>query len=237
MELEGRRCIVTGASAGIGRAVAVALAARGVSVGMCARREVALRETADLCAGHGVKVHAGVCDIADADAVASFVAESVSALGGLDVLINNAGALGPRAPVRELSVDDFRDCVHTNVVGTFTVTRAALPHLLVARPGAILNLSSGLGRFGVARSSAYCASKFAIEGFTQSLADEHPGEELVVLAVSPGMVATDMLRSYLETPDVSDHVAADDVARGFVQLIERLGPTWTGRSVEIADYR
>jgi NAD(P)-dependent dehydrogenase (short-subunit alcohol dehydrogenase family) len=111
-----------------------------------------------------------------------------------------------------------------------------LPYLLRAAPGVLINLSSGLGRFGVRQVSAYCASKFAIEGFTQSLADEHPGTELVVMAVSPGMVATDMLRAYLDTQDVDAHLNPDRVGAGFVQLLEMANPGWTGRSVDIEEF-
>ncbi len=111
-----------------------------------------------------------------------------------------------------------------------------MPHLIKAAPGLVIHLSSGLGRFGVARSTAYCASKFAVEGLNQALADEHPGSELITLAVGPGMVATEMLSAYLEGADLSCYMPPDRVGEGFAELIERAGPAWTGRSLDIEDF-
>jgi len=108
--------------------------------------------------------------------------------------------------------------------------------LLRAEPGVLINLSSGLGRFGVRQVSAYCASKFAIEGFSQSLADEHPGTDLVVMAVAPGMVATDMLRAFLDTPDVDAYLEPSQVGEGFIKLLSAADAGWTGRSLDIEEF-
>ena len=113
------------------------------------------------------------------------------------------------------------------------MTRAALPHLSESEAGVLINISSGLGRFGVAKSSAYCASKFAVEGFTQALADECSGSSLTVVSLAPGMVATDMLKTYLEDDDVSAYLDPKDVASGIGRLLEDVSPAFNGRALDI----
>ena len=236
MEIKDRTFMITGASQGIGRSLALALSAAGAKVAVCARNEAALLELAREIESGGGQVFARTCDIGDREGVESFVHEAQKALGSLDGLINNAGDLGPRLDVSEYPAERFEEVLRVNVIGTLNCTQAALAHLLKAEPGLVINISSGLGRFGVAKVSAYCASKFAIEGFSQSLADEHPGTALVVMAVAPGMVATDMLRAFLDTPDVDSYLEPKQVGEGFVKLISGIDSGWTGRSLDIESF-
>jgi len=231
-----QRVLVTGASSGIGRALALRLARDGVQVAVCARRGDALE---GLCAeGDALqgRIVGRTCDIRDSASIEDFVSWAMAELGGLDVLVNNAGALGPRSPIREISVEQFDDVMQTNVVGLFAMTRAALPSLCESEAGLVINISSGLGRFGVANSSAYCASKFAVEGFTQSLADEYADSNLVSVALSPGMVATEMLQNYLEQEDVSAYLAPEDVAEGITRLIGKVTHAYNGRALDIDEF-
>lgn len=231
-----KRVLVTGASSGIGRALALCLARDGAQVAVCARRAEALADLCDEGRGTQGRIVGRSCDIRDRSSIEDFVSWATSELGGLDVLVNNAGALGPRNPIREISVEEFDDVIQTNVVGLFAMTKAALPALCQEGAGLVINISSGLGRFGVANSSAYCASKFAVEGFTQSLADEYAGSELVAVALSPGMVATGMLQNYLGEEDVSAYLDPNDVAAGISRLIEDATPAYNGRALDIDEF-
>ena len=236
MEIQGKTAIVTGASQGIGRSLAMALGSAGAQVAICARNEARLEEVAREIESQGGRVFSRSCDISDRDACEGFVDAVLGAFGRLDILINNAGALGPRSMVLDYPAHIFEEVVKTNIVGTFSLTQIALPHLLKSEPGVVLNLSSGLGRFGVREVSAYCASKFAIEGFSQSLADEYPGESLISMAVAPGMVATDMLKAFLDQDDVSSYLDPERVGEGFVELLKLADAGWTGRSLDIEEF-
>ena len=234
--IEGLKVVITGASAGIGNALSKELARRGAALAVCARRAEALRALEQEHGEQPGSIRGFVCDVSKPKQVLDFANAAADHLGGVDVLINNAGYLGPRARVEDHDIEEFAKVLNTNVLGLFALTKSCLKHLVSAPPGIVINVSSGLGRFGVARSSSYCASKFAVEGFTQSLCDEYDGETLISLAMSPGMVATDMLSAYMDGADVSEHRAASDVALGFVRVIERAGPGWTGRSLNIEDF-
>ncbi|MBR57190.1 MAG: oxidoreductase [Myxococcales bacterium] len=236
MALHTKRVLVTGASAGIGRATARLLVEAGAHVAACARRGDALESLRTEVEGSPGKLYTHVCDVSKADSVINFVESSREQLGGFDTLLNNAGLLGPRVGVASYPVEDFQAVLDVNVFGLFLMTRTCLPELTSGGMGLVINVSSGLGRFGVADSSAYCASKFAVEGFTQSLADEYPKEELVAVTLSPGMVATDMLRNYLGEEDVSQYLDPTDVANGILNIIDSAEPGWTGRALDIESY-
>ena len=230
------KVLVTGASSGIGRALALRLARHGAHVAVCARRAEVIESLCLEASNEAGRIIGRKCDVRDVDSIASFVSWASQELGGLDVLVNNAGALGPRKSVLETTVAEFDNVIQTNVVGLFAMTQAALPSLCASDSGLVINISSGLGRFGVANSSAYCSSKFAVEGFTQSLADEYSGSNLVAVALSPGMVATGMLKDYLQQDDVSDYLDPDDVADGIMQLIDASSPAFNGRALDIEEF-
>ncbi len=252
MKIKDRHFVISGASSGIGAALAEALAARGARLSIGARRAPLLEAVAERCRERGAEVFEAPLDVRDAEGSAAFCQGALNALGPCHGLINNAGRLGPRAKVIEQSTEELSAVLEVNVLGLYRLTRELLPSLLEANPGVVLNLSSGLGRFGVARSSAYCASKFAVEGLSQSLADEHPGEQLVVLTVAPGMVVTDMLRAYLEDDDLSPAskraaeepeapgdlplLSPEESAAGMVRILEGCAPGWTGRALDVAPY-
>ncbi|MFM7345080.1 MAG: SDR family oxidoreductase [Tagaea sp.] len=178
------RVIVTAGAAGIGKAIAAAFAQAGAKVAVCDVDEAALAEFHAEFPGH----HAYSCDVSEEDQVAELFEDAGSALGGLDVLINNAGVAGPTARVEELSLADWRRTLAVNLDGQFLCARASVPLLRKAGGGTIVNLSSAAGRFGFARRSPYSASKWGVIGFTKSLAIELGPDNIRVNAILPGAV-------------------------------------------------
>lgn len=182
--------IVTGASRGIGRAVALAFAARGFDVALFARTEAALLDVARACRALGVDATIHGCDVADVDAV-NTAAASIARTPR--VVVNNAGIVH-RSPLVETTPEQWRAVIAVNLDATFYVTRAFLPSMLAAKLGRIVNVSSISATLGTARQISYCASKWGVLGFTKALAEELRGSGLQTLSVLPGSTDTDMLK-------------------------------------------
>jgi NAD(P)-dependent dehydrogenase (short-subunit alcohol dehydrogenase family) len=233
MELKGSSILITGASSGIGAEAAVALAAAGARLTLSARRADALEATAARIHAAGGIAQCAPGDIGDPANVRAMVAKAVDEHGGLDILFNNAGFLGPRVPLDAYPVEELKTSLHTNIVGTFQMMQAALEPLKRAPMGAIVNMSSYLGRHGSPDCAGYVAGKFGIEGLTQALASEVEGSSLAVLTLAPGMVATDMLRDYLCGEDVTPFRRPQDVAQGIVRLFLDLRPAHNGMALDI----
>lgn len=192
--LSGKATLVTGASRGIGEAIARRFAAEGARVLLAARDAAAIERIArELAAGNG-DAFTVVCDVTNETSILDAVAEAVRRFGGIDVLVNNAGQSGP-TPLddRDVAADEKWDTiVATNLTAVFRMTRAASPHL--SRGARVINLSSVLGRFGVAGHAAYCASKHGVIGLTRALALELAPRDITVNAICPGWVETEMAR-------------------------------------------
>ncbi len=199
MELAGKRVALTGASAGIGRELAVQRAHAGARLALGARNAEALRETAEACARAGGEAHVIPCDVTRAAECRAFIEEAARALGGLDVLVNNAGVsmVSRFEDVQDLGV--FERLLQVNYLGAVYCTHAALPHLR-ERQGLLVAVSSLTGLTGVPSRSAYAASKHALQGFFDSLRVELRGTGVDVLVVSPGFVGTEM-REHAFGPD------------------------------------
>ena len=188
--------IVTGASRGLGRAIALELARMGASVTLNARSEAALLELqAEIeIAGGRAAVLAG--DVSQPDVAERLVAAAVLAFGGIDALVNNAAVLEPLDRIESVDPDLWQRNLQINLFGPFLLTQAALPHLRRARPGRVINVSSGAAVRPTAGWSAYCTGKAGLNMLTGVLAIEEP--ELVALAVRPGVVDTAMQRTLRE---------------------------------------
>jgi NAD(P)-dependent dehydrogenase (short-subunit alcohol dehydrogenase family) len=180
-----KRVLVTAGAGGIGLAIARAFHAEGARVFVCDIDESALaRAAADL---PGLITRR--CDVGDRAAVEAMVTDAVARLGGLDVLVNNAGIGGPTLPVHELDPAEWDRVLRVNLTGAFDVTRLAIPHLIKSGGGAIINMSSAAGRFGYPNRSPYSSSKWALIGLTKTLAMELGEHNIRVNAIAPGAVA------------------------------------------------
>jgi len=222
--LSGKVCVITGASQGIGRAIAVAFAAAGARVGLIARNEAKLREVAAETGG----VFA-VADVADPTAVNEAAARLRDALGPVDVLVNNAGNVD-RAPTRDITDAAWRRVLSVNLDGTFYVTRAFLDDL-TSRAGRIINVASIAGRQGTAELASYCAAKHGVVGLTRSLAEELRGAKVAVNAICPGSVDTDMLRQ--GRPGAVANMSPDDIARTALFLAAEAPSAMTGSCIDV----
>jgi 3-oxoacyl-[acyl-carrier protein] reductase len=185
--------VVTGGSRGIGRAIAVALAERGADVAICYReRADAARETEAALAARGVRSLAVQCDVRHEAAVASFFGRVAEELGPVDILVNNAGV------VRDgffmfMETAQWDEVLQTNLGGAFYCIRAAARDMLLRRWGRIVNVVSASGDVGAIGQSNYSASKAALIGLTRTLAREFARQDVLVNAVSPGLIETDMI--------------------------------------------
>jgi NAD(P)-dependent dehydrogenase (short-subunit alcohol dehydrogenase family) len=188
----GRVAVVTGASAGVGRAVATALAAEGASVGLIARREEPLRALAAELAragGSGGRALALPADVADEAAIGAAVDRAAQELGGLDILVACAG-MNRRGAVDGYPLADWHAVLATNLTGVFLTARAALPHLKARGGGQLVAVSSGAGRQGYPGLAAYCAAKFGLMGFLQALAEEVKADGIRCSVILPGSILT-----------------------------------------------
>jgi NAD(P)-dependent dehydrogenase (short-subunit alcohol dehydrogenase family) len=187
--LKDRTAVVTGAASGIGRAVAVSLARRGCHLALADVNRAGLADTAAVVAPHGVRASQHLLDVANPEAVAALPEAVLAEHRAVDVLVNNAGvALG--GAFEEVSEADFEWLFAINFWGVVRMTRAFLPVLRASDDARIVNLSSVLGLIAMPRQVAYCASKFAVRGFSEALRQELAGSTVGVTVVHPGGIAT-----------------------------------------------
>src|SRR5262245_61850928 len=228
--------IITGASSGIGRAAALALAEKGLRLALLARSESALSEVADEARGRGASDAAHfICDVRDESAVDRAVVSTLDRFGRIDVLINSAG-LSLNGEVDGYSLEDWRTVIDTNLTGTFLTCRAVAPAMRRQGAGQIINISPGAGRNGIKGMSAYCASKFGVIGFTESLAHEVRNQNIRVSVLIPGSVATDFSRvAKREGPldhdeggsrEIGYSMTAEEVASVIVAMLEQAPQAW-----------
>ena len=212
--LQGKAAFVTGASRGIGRAVALALAEAGVDLGLASR-------SGDDLGLEGVVARA--CDVRQPDQVEAAVSATVEKLGRLDILVANAG-VGAYGPFLDLPPDQLEEMVDVNVKGTLYAVRAALPHLLESGGADIVTVASEAGRRGLPFEAVYCASKFAQVGFTRALDHEVRERGVRCTNVCPGGVATDFAMGRGRTPEMPElagMMRPEDVAEVVLFVLTR----------------
>lgn len=196
-DFTGRVCVVTGAGSGIGRALATELAAHDARLALADVDAEGLAETAARAARLGAReVHTEVLDVADRAAVLTWADATAARFGGVDLVVNNAG-VALIAGVEEMSWDDFEWLMGVNFWGVVYGTKAFLPHLRRSPDGHLVNISSVFGLFGVPSQSAYCAAKYAVRGFTESVRQEQRvlGSGVGVTTVHPGGIRTNIVRN------------------------------------------
>lgn len=196
--LDGRVCVVTGATRGIGRSIALTLGGAGARVAFAYRKsEEAARTLLEELRGLGREAHAARLDVADFEAAQSFAEEVLEKLGDVDVLVNNAGVIADK-PLFSMSEEEWDRVLDTNLKGAFNVTRAFLGRMMKRGGGRIVNVSSVSALRGVPGQANYAASKAGLLGFTRALAAEAARFGVTVNAVAPGFIDTDILQGFSE---------------------------------------
>jgi NAD(P)-dependent dehydrogenase (short-subunit alcohol dehydrogenase family) len=248
LNIKGLRVIVTAGANGIGLAIARAFAGEGARVHVCDVDQAAL---AALTASDPTITQTH-CDVADRPSVQRLFDEATAKLGGLDVLVNNAGIAGPTAKVEEMHPDDWDRCLNICLTGQFNCTRLAVPLLRQSSNGSIVNLSSAAGRVGFAMRSPYAAAKWGVIGFTKSLSIELGPDNIRVNTILPGLVAGDRQRRVLEAKaqqrgisfaemektafsytSIKDYVTPEQIADQILFLASPRGRTISGQAISI----
>jgi NADP-dependent 3-hydroxy acid dehydrogenase YdfG len=233
--------VITGASRGIGRATALALARRGAALSLFARSESLLAEVVSQAKHLGASdAVAFVCDLRDESQVKSAVTSTLRHFGRVDILINNAG-LSLNGEVDGYSLADWRTVIDTNLTGLFLACRAVLPSMKNQGGGQILNISSGAGRNGIKGMAAYCAAKFGVIGFTEALGLEVRNLNIRVSVVLPGSTATDFSntarRRSARTPGAESSrsigyaMTPEEVAGAILAVLEQPAQAWMSEVV------
>ncbi|MDB5617338.1 SDR family oxidoreductase [Tardiphaga sp.] len=248
LDIKGLRVLVTAGANGIGLAIAKAFAGEGAQVHTCDVDDTALAALA--------KSHPAItqtrCDVADRQAVANLFAEATAQLGGLDVLVNNAGIAGPTAKVEDLHPEDWDRCLDICLTGQFNCTRLAVPLLRGSANASIVNISSMAGKVGFALRAPYAAAKWGVIGFTKSLSIELGPDNIRVNAILPGLVAGDRQRRVLEAKaqqrgisfaemektafsytSIKDYVTPEQIADQILFLCSPRGRTISGQAISI----
>jgi len=223
-----RVIVITGVSRGLGRALVGELVRRGHTVLGCARDAGAI---AELGRRHGAPHDFAVVDVADDAAVKAWAARLLPSHGPPDLLINNAAVINRNAPLWQVPAADFDRVVDVNLKGVANVIRHFVPAMVARRRGVIVNLSSGWGRSTDAEVAPDCATKWAIEGLTQALAQELPAG-MAAVPLNPGIVDTDMLRSCLGG-SASSYPGPEEWAKTAAPLLLGLGPKQNGKPMTV----
>lgn len=211
-ELKGKVAIVTGGSRGIGRAIALRLAAAGAEIAVCARNGEAAAQTAALVSEAGGRCVSRSVDVTDADQVKALVDEVLSSFGRLDILVNNAGITRDNLLVR-MKEDEWDTVLATNLKGAFTCAKAVARPMMKARGGRIISIASVVGIVGNAGQTNYAASKAGLIGFSKSLARELASRNITVNVVAPGFVPDTGMTSDLPQAAVEGLLANVPLAR------------------------
>jgi short-subunit dehydrogenase len=216
----GKRVLITGASAGLGAALARQLAAQNAVVGLIARRRNRLGEVLADCRRTSPASAMWAADLADTAGLAELALKAWDGLGGIDVLINNA-AIPKRRPVTELDPDEVEDVMRVNFFAPMRMTLTLLPRMLARGSGLIVNISSVGGRLGIIHETAYCASKFALCGWSEAMAVDLYGSGITVKLIEPGPVDTEIWdQPGSEEPLYQGpKVAAEEVADGIIAAL------------------
>jgi NAD(P)-dependent dehydrogenase (short-subunit alcohol dehydrogenase family) len=248
LDIAGLRVLVTAGAAGIGLEIARTFLREGARVHACDVDHDALKAIPS----SDPKLTASYGDVADRAGMTRVFEDALGALGGLDVLVNNAGIAGPTGRVEEINPEEWDRCLDVCITGQFNCTRLAVPHLRKSQNASIINVSSAAGRFGFPLRSPYAAAKWAVIGFTKSLSRELGQDGIRVNAILPGIVAGDRQRRVLEAKaqqhgvpfeemeqkalanaSLKEYVTAQQLADQIVFLCSPRGRTISGQAIAI----
>jgi NAD(P)-dependent dehydrogenase (short-subunit alcohol dehydrogenase family) len=220
LNLKGKTALVTGATKGIGRAIAVRLLEAGANVAICGRDESRVRKTVEELSGvyrsQGLKVIGSPADVGSVDAVRRLFALVDTELGGLDILVNNAG-VGVFKTLAQLTPEEWNTVLSTNLTGVYNCCHEALPRLASRGGGWIVNISSLAGKNPFAGGAAYNASKFGLNGLSEAVMLDHRYEGVRVTSICPGSVSTDFGRGAASQADWK--IAAEDIAETVAAIL------------------
>jgi len=214
--------MITGASRGLGRAIAVALADAGADVALAARSKAALEETAHLAAPAGRRTLVAPTDVSSYAEVDALVQRTIRELGRLDIVVNNSG-VAKVAPLVEMTPEDWRFMLDVNLTGVFNGCRAAGPVLIAQKSGKVINVASVLGQVGLPGYTIYGATKGGVIALTRALGVEWARHNVQVNAIAPGWFATDMTNEAFANPRINERLTRDIPARRIGQPHE-IGP-------------
>ena len=253
MKLENRVALVTGAAKGMGHDICLTLAREGADLALAAREVPpleALRAEVEKVGRRAVVVP---CDVTDEAAVEKMVARTVETFGRIDILVNAAGVTGPiETPVQEIRVEDFRFVLEANIVGTFLPTKHVLPGMIARKYGKVVNVSGTSGLRGYKYRAAYSSSKWALRGFTRTVALEVGRHNINVNALHPGIVAGDRMdklcrekakkrgwtpeqvyQEYVDEMALRRVTVSQDIANAVLFLVSNESKNMTGQSVTV----
>ena len=247
ISIKGKRALITAGAGGIGRAMAETFVKAGAKVHICDVARPVLDE-----AVRALGITGSLCDVSNLQQVEFLFADVRKHLGGLDVLVNNAGIAGPTGKVEEIAVQDWERCIAVDLNGMFYCTRLAMPMLKAAGGGSIINLSSAAGRLGFPLRTPYAAAKWGVVGFTKSLSMEVGTDNIRVNAIQPGVVEGERIdrvidakakalgisfeeqkRRSLEKVSMREMVTAQDIANMALYLASDTGRHITGQAVSV----
>src|SRR5687767_14614257 len=224
----GKLIVITGATRGLGRAMAGQFAVGGHTVAGCGRSKAAVAELQKHLPGpHRFEV----VDVASDPAVKAWAQAVLKSHGAPDLLLNNAAVINRNARLWEVPAEEFSHVIDVNIKGVTNVIRHFVPAMIAKRAGVIVNFSSGWGRSTDAQVAPYCATKWAIEGLTQALAQELP-QGMAAVPLNPGIIDTDMLRSSFGG-SASSYPSPDEWAKRAVPFLLKLGPKDNGRQLTV----
>lgn len=233
--MRGKVAVITGASQGLGRALALAYAAEGAKVVVNARGEESLRPVVEELEDREAEVLAVAADVSRSADVERLIGAAVERFGGIDVLVNNAGILGPRVRIEDYPEDEWRRVIDINLTGPFLACKAAIPHM--REGGSIINVVSGVSVEGRAEWGAYSVSKFGVEGLTQILAAELKDRGIRVNAVDPGGMRTSMRAAAYPDEDPATRITPEENTAAFVYLASDDSKGVTGERLKAQEFR
>jgi NAD(P)-dependent dehydrogenase (short-subunit alcohol dehydrogenase family) len=233
--LEGKVALISGASQGLGRALALAYAKEGASIVINSRSEESIRPVAEEAESMGAEVLALAADVSKSADVERLVDAATRRFGRIDVLVNNAGILGPRVAILDYPEDEWRRVIDANLTGVFLVSKAVVEHM--PEGGSIVNVVSGVSIEGRAKWGAYSVSKFGVEGLTQILAAELKERGIRVNAVDPGGMRTEMRAAAYPEEDPLTRITPEENTDVFLYLASDESKDVTGERFKAQEFR